>query len=234
VAEEESLSPAEHIGRAFHDWLQDHPRRERRGRFEPVEVAIFTVIVAIACLILAGAFAALGDSSGQGFTFFDALGIATQWAQPPLVIAILGATLLASYQNRRSGDELESYLDDDDASEAEVGADMNRVTTSALRHLRRSRLALVCLGLLGLLSAAAGITLTSWDLQRGTGLLGSTTRYAYAAIVVGTLAVVIPALACVVIAARGWTRGSYLLKGDEQDAGFGNEPEQPAKAESVP
>ena len=91
---------------------------------------------------------------------------------------------------------------------------------SLLRRLRRSRLALVCLGFLGLLSGAASITLLVVVLRRAVGSSPSPTWYSYAGVVVQTLAVAVPALACVVVATRGWTRGSDLLRGDDADAGF--------------
>ena len=236
--QEGSLSPAERIGSAVSDWLQDRPRRQARRRFDPVEVTIFAVIATLAFVILGGVFAALADSSEQGFTFIDSVLGATQWAQPPLVIAILGTTLLASYQSRRSCNELESFLADDDyeddaSGDSEAVADIEEFMTSLLRRLRRSRLALVCLGFLGLLSGAASITLLVVVLQRAVGFSPSPTWYSYAGIVAQTLAVAVPSLTCVVVATRGWTRGSDLLRGDDADAGFKDETEHPAATEPV-
>jgi peptidoglycan biosynthesis protein MviN/MurJ (putative lipid II flippase) len=89
---------------------------------------------------------------------------------------------------------------------------MAEFMTSLFRQLLRSRLALVCVGFLGLLSGAASITLLVVVLQRAVGSSPSPTWYSYAGVVVQTLAVVTPALACVVIATRGWTQGSDLLR----------------------
>jgi hypothetical protein len=57
--------------------------------------------------------------------------------------------------------------------------------------------------------------------------------YGYVAYVAERLATVIPALACLVIAARAWARGSYLLRADELDPAYEDEPEQPAEPEAV-
>jgi hypothetical protein len=42
-----------------------------------------------------------------------------------------------------------------------------------------------------------------------------------------------PTSACILIAARAWAGGSYLLRADEPDAAFEDEPEQPAEHEAA-
>lgn len=207
--DDESLSPAERIGRAFTDWRFDHPRRDGRPRFAPVEVTLYSVIAAVGLLMIAGVFSALADSSERGFTFIDGVVVATeQWAAPAIAIALLAAAVLASYHTRRSCDEIESYLARDrtggaDCDDAEATGDTDELVALSLRHARRSRAARMCLGLFGLLSAAASITIMVWFLQEAVDSSPALSGYSYFGVVGETLAVALPAVACVVIAARG-------------------------------
>jgi hypothetical protein len=207
--DDESLSPAERIGRAFADWRLDYTRRDRRPRFGPVEVALFSVIAAVALLLTAGVFSALADSSEQGFTVIEGvIGATGQWATPVMAIALLAAAFLDSYQRRRSRAEVDSYLaqdrTDSAASEgAEVTGDIGGPIAPPPSYGRRSRAARACLGLLGLLSASAAMTLMVWVLQKAVGSSPALSGYTYVGVVGETLAVVLPAVACVVVAARG-------------------------------
>ena len=113
---------------------------------------------------------------------------------------------------------VESLLADDDyeddaSGDAEPVADIEEFMTSLLRRLRRSRSALVCLGFLGLLSGAASITLLVVVLQRAVGSSPSPTWYSYADLVAQTLAVAVPALACVVVATRALDAGFRPAQG---------------------
>jgi Na+/melibiose symporter-like transporter len=105
--------------------------------------------------------------------------------------------------------------------------------TVLLRRLNLTRLALACIVVLGLVTAVAAIATVVWYFHSNMNFAGRTPWYGHVAYVAGGLAVVIPALACTVIAARAWARTSYLLMTDETDAAYEDEPEQPAEPESV-
>jgi hypothetical protein len=211
--EDGSRSPAERIGRAFTDWLQDRPRRDRRPRFEPVEVALFSVVAAVALLIVAGAFSALAYSSQRGFGVIDGVVTALgQWAVPSIALALLGACFLAWHHNRSSCDDIERFLSrahTDGTGDARATDDL---VSSGLGQVRRSRSALVCLAILGLLSAAAAVTILVWELWETVGHAPQLSSYAYASTVLETLAVVVPAVVAVAIAFRGWARATDVLE----------------------
>jgi hypothetical protein len=120
--------------------------------------------------------------------------------------------LLGSYQTRRSCDEIDTYLNQDEtypeAPGNEKGTDeIQEVMTSLLRHLNRSRSALACIAVLGLLTATAAVTALVGAFHASPGYIGRPPWYGYLAFVAESLAVIIPALACVVIAPRAWARG---------------------------
>jgi hypothetical protein len=105
--------------------------------------------------------------------------------------------------------------------------------TLLLRRLTRSRLALAWIGLLALLTAAAAIAGVAWEFHLTPSFVSRPPWYGYVAYVAEGLATVIPSLACLLIAARAWAGGPYLLRADEPDAPFEDEPEQPAEHEAA-
>jgi hypothetical protein len=227
---EDSLSPAERIGGALSDWLHGHPRR-RNSRFEPVEIVLFASVAGIALIIVAaiGDGFALGGSAGV----WDLLQATTGWAQLPVVALILGAALLAWYQNERRCNEFDTHMREDasDRDGADIdkrAGDIEQAMTVLLRGLNRSRLAVACIGILALLTAAAAVAILVAELHAGNTFSGDLRWYSYLAYVAQCLAALIPALASAVIAGRAWTRGSYLLSLDDADEPFEDEPAAPA------
>ncbi len=218
-AEQESLSLAERLANAYNDWLHDQRRHQRRWHVAPVEVALLAVIVAVALLVLAGIMNGVAYWSGSGVKDVTALfGVSTTWADLPLAATLLGATLLAQYQCGRICDDFESYATyDDTLGNAPDGAEIDQVI-SLSKRLRRARLAIVGIAFLGLVTAVAAVANLIWELYFTASSNLSTPWYGYLGEVLARLSAVIPALTCLVIAPRGWGRGSYLLSADEPDA----------------
>jgi lysylphosphatidylglycerol synthetase-like protein (DUF2156 family) len=228
-AAQESLSLAERLARAYYDWRHDE-QRHRENWFEPVEMVLFAVIVGVTLIIAADIL--VGFASALNQDAWTLVGITTQWAQLPIAIALLGASLLGWYQCSRSCDEFESYLNQGGSDQGDTD-DIDQTMTVLLRRLNLTRLALACIVVLGLVTAVAAIATVVWYFHSNMNFAGRTPWYGHVAYVAGGLAVVIPALACTVIAARAWARTSYLLMTDETDAAYEDEPEQPAEPESV-
>jgi hypothetical protein len=226
----DSVSPAERIGGALSDWLQDRPRHQRHWRVDPTEAALVAVVIAVTLLVVSGP---LGSWSYWSTTnnrdVTQLIEITTLWADVPIGLALLGAALLAQYQSRRSCDEFGLYLGedetDDDALDEDIDIDH---LTRLMRSLRRARLATVVIAILGFLTAVATMTSLIWVFSSTGVNAGITPWYGYLGIVLARLAAAIPVLACLVIAPRGWARGSRLLKANEADASFEDEPELPA------
>jgi hypothetical protein len=234
--QEDGLSPAERIGRVASDWLHDRPRPYRWG-LEPVEVAMFAVIAAVVLSVLAGVLQAIDLyeplEGNQAAFVIDAV---TQWADLPVALGLLGAALLAWYQTERSCIQVENWLRDDEWYEGtlkdeELAAEIDGIVSTGLRRLRRQRFAAVCIGLLGLLTAAASLTLLYWVFTLGAN--SALNAWGYFALVLSRLPVVVPALACVVIAPSIWARGSDLLRRYDSGVGFKDEPEHPAAPEPI-
>jgi hypothetical protein len=133
------------------------------------------------------------------------------------------------HQSRRCCDEFELYLgeadeDGDDATEDDI--DIEHLTR-LLRGLRRTRLATAVIAALGCVMGVAALTsLILVLINNQVGAVPNTSWYSYLSYALDRLAAAIPAFACVVIAPRGWRRGSQLLKGDE--------PGEPVEDEPVP
>jgi hypothetical protein len=233
---DDSLSPAERIGGALSDWLQDRPRHQRHWRVNPTEAALVAVVIAVTLLVVSGV---LGSWSYWSTTnnrdVTQLIEIITLWADVPIGLALLGAALLAQYQSRRSCDEFELYLGEDETDDDDLdeGIDIEHLTR-LLRSLRRTRLATMVIAILGFLTAVAAMTSLIWVFS-STGVSAGTKTpwYGYLGYVLARLAAAIPALACLVIAPRGWARGSRLLKADEADAPFEDEPELPAEPGAI-
>jgi hypothetical protein len=228
--EADSLSPAERIGDAMSDWLHGHPQR-RNARFEPNEIVLFAIVVGIAFIIVAAV--SENFALGGSVDAWEVLQATTGWAQLPLVATLLGAALLAWYQNERRCKEFEMYMrqgevDQDAANDEGQEADIERAMTLLLRGLNRSRLSVACIGSLALLTVAAATGLLVGSLHSAGSFGANLPWESYLAFVAQFLAAVIPALACVVIAQRAWARGSYLLRDDDTDELFEDEPELPA------
>ncbi len=223
--EDDSLSPAERIGDALSDWLHGDPR-SRKSRFEPVELVVFAVVAGVALAIFAtvtNGFAFAGTQDVWGL-----LAVTTDWAQMPIAVFLLGATLLGWYQNERSCNALEMYLNEDETDQEateddKVRSDIHQAMSLLLRRLNRSHLAVGCIGVLALVTAATAIVGLISNLQQG----GNRVWYDYLSEIALYLAAVIPALACVIIAQRAWARGSHLLRDDDTDELVGDEPQPP-------
>jgi len=224
VGDEESLSPAEHFASAFSSWLHGDPRH-RKTRFEPVEIVLFAIVAGAALVIIA--------SVSNGFAFVgtqDVWGLliaTTAWAQLSLAIFLLGAALLGRYQSERCCDEFEMYLNDDEtdrgaAEDDKSHSDMDQAMSLLLRRLNRSRLAVGCIGVLALVTTVGAVVALIGVLHQG----GQRVWYGYLSEIALYLATVIPALACMVLAGRAWARGSYLLRADDTDALYKDEPAQ--------
>jgi hypothetical protein len=223
--EDDSLSPAERIGDALSDWLHGDPRR-RQCRFEPIELVVFAVVAGVALAIIAtviNGFAFAGTQDVWGL-----LVVTTDWAQLPIAVFLLGAALLGWYQNERSCNAFEMYLnaDETDQEATEDGkarSDINHAMSLLLRRLNRSHLAVGCIRVLALVTAAAAIVALISNLQQG----GYRVWYGYLSEIALYVAAVIPAIACVILAQRAWTRGSHLLRADDTDQAVGDEPQPP-------
>jgi membrane protein YqaA with SNARE-associated domain len=226
---QESLSLAERLARAYYDWLHDD-QRHREKRFEPVGMVLFAIVSGVTLVITADLL--VGFASVLNQDAWILVGITTQWAQPPLAIALLGTSLLGWYQGTRSCDEFKRYLNQDETDPDETD-DIDQATSFLLRRVNRTRLALACIAVLGLVTAVAAIAAVVWEFHSDLNFVGRAPWYGYVAYVAGGLAVVIPALACTVIATRAWARTSYLLIADETDAAYEDELELPAEPESV-
>jgi hypothetical protein len=230
--EEDSLSPAERAGDELSEWLRDRERR-RRWRVEPTEAALAAVVVAVASLVVAGGLGGWSywSSSPNSRDATYLVEVLTMWATLPVAAALLGAGLLAQYQNRRTCDEFERYLgeqesDDDDSGEEGVDIDTGHLTRLR-RSLRRTRWATVVIAILGLVTAIAAMTSLIWVFSStGANSGANTPWYGYLGDVLARLAWAIPALTCLLIAPRGWARGSALLSDDDAylDEAFGDEP----------
>lgn len=220
--EDDSLSPAERIESAVADWLHGGPAKRKR-RFEPVEMVLFAIVVAVAFIIIAAvseAFA-LGASVGA----WELLQATTGWAQLPLAAPLLGAALLAWYANGNLCNEFEMNLrrDESTAEDGNLAADIEQAMTSLLRGLNRLRLAIACIGLLALLTTAAAVGLLVGSLHSG-GSFGQGLQWeSYLTFVAQCVAALIPVVVCVVIASRAWARGSYLLRLDDTHEPFEDE-----------
>ncbi len=228
-AAQESLSVAERLASAYYDWLHDE-QRHRGKRFEPVEMVLFAVIAGVTLIIAAELLT--GFASALNLGAWALVGITTQWAQLPLAVVLLGASLLGWYQGTRCCDEFERYLDQGESDQNET-VDIDQAVTSLLGRVSRSRLALVCLAVLGFVTSVAAVANVVWDFQANLNFGSRAPWYGQIAYVAEGLATIIPALVCLVIAKRAWARTSYLLLADETDAGYEDEPEQPAEPERV-
>jgi Na+/melibiose symporter-like transporter len=225
---QESFSLAERLASAYYEWLHDD-QRHHDTNFEPVGIVLFSVIAGVTLIIAADIL--VGFASALNQDAWALVGITTEWAQLPVAVVLLGASLLGWFQCSRTCDEFEAYLNQDESDQREAD-DIDQTMTLLLRRLNRSRIALACLAVLGLVTAAAGIATVVWYFHSNMNFAVRTPWYGHVAYVAGGLAVGIPALACVVIASRGWARGSYLLRADEPDEAFEDEPESPAEAET--
>lgn len=225
--EDNSLSPAERIGSAFSDWLHGDPQRRKR-RFEPVEIVLFAIVVAVAFIIIAASSDAFALGANVGA--WELLQATTAWAQLPLAALLLGAALLAWYANDRVCDEFQMYLRQDEsvADDDTLAGDIDQAMTLLLRALNRSRTAVACIGSLALLTAVAAVGLLVGSLHSGGTFGGALPWESYLTYVAQCVAALAPALACVVIASRAWARGSYLLRLDDADESSEDEPAAPA------
>lgn len=220
TVEEGGSSPAERMGRAFTDWLHDRPRRDRRWRFEPVEAALFSIVAAVGLLILGGLVGAVGDFSSFSVAgaYQVQLEIAsmTAWADLPLAAILLGAALLAWYQCAHLCEQVKLYQDA--TEDTEVAAEVDALIAQDLRQVRRSRITIVFVGLFGLMTGVAALVRLIYLLS-SLHLPQTPQWYSYFGIVVQTLAIVVPAFACVAIGPKVWARGSGSFRVGGVDGG---------------
>ncbi len=212
--DDDSLSPVERIGIVLSVWLKDRPSRSGKGRARSSEAVVFALVVALFLSAIAGVVNGLAYGSFAHFGTADLILVATQWADVPTALILLGTALLAHYESRRSCDEFESWIgrdeDDDDARAwdgAEAGPEHLRWLS---RKLRRTRSATVLIATLGLLIAAASLV-TLGDVIH-LAVSARATWHDYLALVVAQLAPAIAALAGPLIAARAWAEESALLR----------------------
>jgi hypothetical protein len=127
--------------------------------------------------------------------------VMTQWASLPLALALLGAMLLAWYQVDRSSSDIDRYEAPNDNWDPGQLHSFELCLASALSHVRRMRFAVVCVAVIAVATAGASIARLAWEFyDAGLGALGQGVQwYTYAEIVIGCIAVVIPALACIVL-----------------------------------
>jgi hypothetical protein len=185
-------------------------------------MALFALIFAVAALIASGLLAGLGVSSLKNLQLNESdylVNVMTQWASLPIALALLGAALLAWYQLSRSLSEIDRYESPGDEQSGEKLEVLERDITSARGHLRRGRFAVFCTAVLALLTAAASIARLAWEFYYARlGTLGQGVRwFSYAEIVIGCVAVVIPALGCVVLGPFVWKGGSREAAADDGD-----------------
>jgi lysylphosphatidylglycerol synthetase-like protein (DUF2156 family) len=221
-AAQETLSLAERLARAYHDWLHDN-QRHRQNQFEPIGIVLFAVIAGVVLVIATGFLLAFANVLSQDA--WTVLGVATEWAQLPVAVVLLGASLLGWYHCTRSCDEYDRYLNQAEPDQ-DATADIDREMTLVLRRLNRARLALGCIGVLGLVTAVAAIATVVWELHSSVNFSGRAPWYGKVAYVAEGLSAIIPALACLVISTRAWARASFLLLADEPDDAY--EDEHPA------
>ena len=181
---------------------------------------------------MAAGLAAWSDwsSSPSNWNATELVDVFTRWATLPVAAALLGAGLLAKFQSRRRCDELERCLGEQEGDEGgsdEEAVDIDTGDMARLwRSLRRTRWVTVAIAILGLVTAIAAMTsLISVFSSTSVNVVANTPWYGYLGDVLGRLASAIPALTCLLIAPRGWARGSALLSDDvDLDESFGDEP----------
>jgi hypothetical protein len=228
---EDSLSPAERIGDALSDCLQDRPLRQRTWRIETTEVVLVVAVVAIVLFVISyvlNGWAIWVATNNKDVTALVEL--LTNWANMLIALPLLAVALLAQHQSRRCCHEFELYLgeanEDGGGDATEDGINIEHLTR-LLRGLRRTRLATAVIVTVGCVMGVAALTsLILVLINNQVGAVPNASWYSYLSYTFDRLAAAIPALACVVIAPRGWGRGSQLLKGDE--------PEEPVEDEPAP
>jgi hypothetical protein len=213
--DDHSLSPVERIGIVLSEWLKDHPSRRTKRRPRSSEAVVFALIVALVLSVIAGALNGLAYGSLAHFGTRYLILVVTQWADVPTALILLGTALLAHYESRRSCDEFESWIgqdeDDDDAraGDGEAGVEHLRWLS---RKLRRTRSATVLIATLGLLIAAAALVTLGDVIYAAVSARASVTWHDYLGLVLSELAPAVVALAGLLIASRAWAEESELLR----------------------
>ena len=132
---QESLSLAERLARAYYDWLHDD-QRHREKRFEPVGMVLFAIISGVTLVIIAQLLAGFATVGNQDA--WNLIAVTTQWAELPVAIALLGASLLGWYQSARCCDEFEMYLNQDEPDQDETADNLAIVIDEAMTLLLRA------------------------------------------------------------------------------------------------
>lgn len=229
--EEESLSPAERMGNAISDWLRDRPRGQRR--YDPLEVALFALVVALSLYVLIPILNIWGLTLPTGSPFYPLsdgtvlVDLTTAWASLPVAVIVLGTSLLARHQIGRYAGEVEACAEASDDCESEEDlADLDELVWSDLGHLRRARVAVGASTVLAALTVIAALVMLAWTLANAQFSLNpnlvettyqSKEWYGYTQVVLASLVVVVPALAAVLISPRPWARASGVLAAAKQD-----------------
>ncbi len=217
--DDHSLSPVERIGIVLSDWLKDHPSRRKRGRLRSNEAVVFALVVALFLSVIAGALNGLAYGSFARFGTRDLILVVTQWADVPTALILLGTALLAHYESRRSCDEFESWIGQDEGDEDALAGDGAEGGVEYLRwlsrKLRRTRSATVLVATLGLLIAAASLVTFGDLIYAAVSARAGVTWHDYLALVLSELAPAVVALAGLLIASRAWAEESELLRVSE-------------------
>jgi len=140
--DDDSLSPVERIGIVLSAWLKDHPFRRRKWRVLSTEAVLFAFVVAVVLLVIAGVMngVAYWSSFHIGNTT-ELILLVTVWADLPTAVILLGTALLAHYESRRSCDEFESWIGEDDGDGDAPAGGGTEAGVEYLRWLPRNRAA---------------------------------------------------------------------------------------------
>jgi hypothetical protein len=198
------------------DWLEDHPSRRTKWRLRSNEAVVFALVAALVLSVIAGALNGLAYGSFAHFGTRDLILVVTQWADVPTALIFLGTALLAHYESRRSCDEFESWIGQDEGDDDARAGDGAEAGVEYLkwfsRKLRRTRWATVLIATLGLLIAAAALVSLGDLIYAVVSARASVTWHDYPALVLSELAPAVAAVAGLLIAARAWAEESELLR----------------------
>ena len=132
---------------------------------DPVEVALFAAVVAVAVVILAAlcnAFAFANPSLAPYASADYLVGAMTGWASLPIAAVLLAASVVGWFQVERYSDEIELCHD---AAGHWVPEELDEIVAADLGHLRRSRVAIVCTTVFAIMAMVAALVLLSWQLS---------------------------------------------------------------------
>jgi len=177
---------------------------------DPVDVAIFALLLGVTLLVLARVLTIVATSSGTGLGPSLLVGEGS-WANLPVTAVLLGVTLLAFGRVARASASIKesrrAIVDQE-----RVPGRVPVVLASPL-GLRRSRLAIGVAGALAGLVAISVLAATIYQWKQ-LHIQPSSQRPDVSftlGLVLGGLSVFVPAVACAAIAGQAWTRGTEAL-----------------------